>query len=250
MTVYGKIKSAYKKVLPVRTRRGIYEILPLWAKALRVRLLEIMEAKANHNEIYDLQYYADLVDPYMSRSCDAIADSLVDTFSPSSVVDVGCGTGLLLVALKNRAVPVCTGIDYSEAALAICRKRGLDVLRLDLEHDMIPESLKADIVVSTEVAEHLPESCAGRFVKALCDIANIVVLTAAEPATFMGWKGTDHANEQPRQYWTGKFKSRGFKYDEHGSQQLSSYWQQHGVAGSYYKTVMVFVGESCRNKQD
>lgn len=249
VTVYSKVKSAYKKVLPARLRRGIYEILPRWAKGCRMRLIGLLEAKANHDEIYDRQYYVGVVDPYMSQSCGAIADSLVDAFSPSSVVDVGCGTGLLLVALENRGVAACLGIDYSEAALAICRERGVDALRLDLEHDAVPEDVKADVVISTEVGEHLPESCADRFVKALCDIASTVVLTAAEPAAFGESKGTDHVNEQPRQYWIEKFKSRGFKHDEHRSQQLSMCWQQRGVAAFLYNTVMVFLNESGCNKQ-
>jgi SAM-dependent methyltransferase len=215
-----------------------------------MRLIGILEAKANHDEIYDRQYYVDVVDPYMSQSCDAVADTIVEAFSPSSVVDVGCGTGLLLVALKNRGVRICLGIDYSEAALAICRERGVDTLRLDLEHDAIPENVRADVVISTEVAEHLPESCADRFVNALCDIASTVVLTAAEHAAFGESKGTDHVNEQPRQYWIKKFKSRGFKHDERRSQQLSLYWQERGVAPFLYNTVMVFLRESGCSEED
>jgi SAM-dependent methyltransferase len=48
-----------------------------------------------------------------------------------AVVDLGCGPGRLLAALAGRGVPVL-GIDVSPAAEALCRRRGVPMLRVDL----------------------------------------------------------------------------------------------------------------------
>lgn len=44
----------------------------------------------------------------------------------------------------------------------VCRQNGLDVRRFNIQQDVLAEGAKADVVVSTEVAEHLPESCADK----------------------------------------------------------------------------------------
>ncbi|MCK4789834.1 MAG: class I SAM-dependent methyltransferase [Desulfobacteraceae bacterium] len=79
------------------------------------------------------EYFSDIVGPYMANSCDVIADSIIEAFSLQIVVDVGCGTGLLLCAMKEKGVRQCLGIDRSQASLDICKERGLDVIKVDLE---------------------------------------------------------------------------------------------------------------------
>ena len=52
--------------------------------------------------------------------------------------------------------------------------------RLDITRDPPPAG-RADVAVSTEVAEHLPESAADRFVELLTALAPVAVVTAALP---------------------------------------------------------------------
>ena len=67
-------------------------------------------------------------------------------------------------ALERRGVR-CRGFDQSDAALGAAAERGLDVGRLDIVDDPPPD--RADLAVSTEVAEHLPNPPADRFVELL-----------------------------------------------------------------------------------
>ena len=217
-------------------RRRIYIATPF--KGIRRGLIGLLETTATHDEIYDAEYYVDTVDPAMTVSAHTIANSIVGDLSPRSVVDIGCGAGLLLLALKERGVS-CVGIDYADAALDICRMRGLTVVKYDLE-GRAPLNLMADVVVSTEVAEHLPASCSDRFVDQLCMISKIAVVTAAEP----GVAGTNHVNERPNEYWIGKFAARGFKFAEALSVQWRNDWKRKNVAGCYANTVMIFQRES------
>ena len=233
MSAYGKIRKVYTLLLPHRVRRGLYLATPRPLREIRRRLLLALEKTAHHEELYHEEYFKAHIDPVMRTSAQAIADSIVRAFSPERVVDIGCGTGLLLLALETRGVRV-EGVEYSAAAVKICRERGLNVHRLDLEKDALP-SLRADVAVSTEVAEHLPAHCADRFVDMLCASADRVVMTAATP----GQGGTDHVNEQPHSYWIEKFQARGYGLDP-VTLAWRDEWREKGVAGCYWTNVLVF----------
>jgi SAM-dependent methyltransferase len=196
-------------------------------------LKRVLERTAGHDEIYDANYY-NHVDNVMNESNEVIADSIVSTFGPKAILDVGCGTGALLMALTRRGVKT-SGLEYSSAALNVCHSRGLDVKRFDLEHDRM-EQPKVDVVISTEVAEHLPPAIADRFVDALCASAPIVVITAATP----GQGGTDHVNEQPHEYWIEKFRQRGLVYRQELSERWRRNWVKAGTAPCYSANVMIF----------
>ena len=142
------------------------------------------------------------------QSAGPISNSIILQFSPKSVIDVGCGTGALLAAFRERGYLVA-GIEYSDAGLHYCRARGLIVTKFDIEQD-VPTSMFAgpqyDIAISLDVAEHLPEKVADRYVGLLCGLSSIVIFSAATP----GQGGTDHVNEQPHSYWIEKFSACGY----------------------------------------
>ena len=80
------------------------------------------------------------------------------------------------------------------------------VLKFDLERDNLKDTRTFDVAISMEVAEHLPEKIADRYVDLLTGLSNIIVFTAAYP----GQGGDDHVNEQPALYWISKFQARAF----------------------------------------
>lgn len=242
MSLYRIVKAGYKRFVPKAARNTIYTAMPTFLKVLRAKVIRLLEKSAHHDEIYDKEYYTAIVDPYMLRSCDTIVKSIVNAFYPKSAVDIGCGTGLLLLALQKHGV-CCCRLEYSEEALDICRQRGLDVTKFDLEHNSLPSDCKADIAISTEVAEHLPASCADRFVDTLCSIADNIVLTAAEPQA--SHVGTDHVNEQYNKYWIEKFETRCFEYDKELSNQWRHHWKAHNISPCYL-SLMVF----CKKKEN
>ncbi len=66
------------------------------------------------------------------------------------------------------------------------------------------------MVISFEVAEHLPESAANTFVDTLVKHGDLIVFSAAIP----GQTGQNHLNEQWQSYWADKFAMKGYKaYD-------------------------------------
>lgn len=196
----------------------------------------LKEQVLRHDSIYSSLYYRIGVEGPAVRSAGPIADSILSSFAPKTVVDVGCGTGALLSALRDRGCEVF-GVEYSEAALRFCRRRRLDVLKLDLEHDEFVSNRAFDVALSLEVAEHLPESVADRYVDLLTGLSRTVVFTAAPP----GQGGIDHANEQPPSYWIGKFRQRGFTQDEATTARWREEWRQtRRVEAWYWRNLIVF----------
>jgi SAM-dependent methyltransferase len=239
MSLYRIINTTYKNLLPKGLRDKMYRLMPLPLKKLRFRIVRELEKTGKHDEIYDRCYYLEHEEPSMAQAADVIASSIMSEFSPRSVVDVGCGTGLLLLALKRIGVQDCRGAEYSEAALEICKKRGIDVVKFDLEQD-VELGLKADVVVSTEVAEHLPASCADHFVDILCGIADTIILTASPPSR---WGGVNHVNEQPNEYWIEKFVSRNYKYLSEPSMKWRKHWKDRDVTICFTTSLMLFKRE-------
>lgn len=202
----------------------------------KIALASLTARRAAHDDVYSAAYYQE-IDGASTASARVIAGSLVREFAPRSVVDVGCGTGALLEALRAQGLPAARGLEKSAHALARCRAAGLEVAAFDLTAPGAGSAgPPADLAVSLEVAEHLPPSCAGSFVALLCSLAPRVVITAAPP----GQPGTHHVNEQPPAYWIELFEARGMRHDPEATVRLQSAWRTGGAIDYYWRNLLVF----------
>jgi len=190
---------------------------------------------AGRDDIYNKDYY-ELVDAMAARSVRPMAESMVRELAPKSVADVGCGTGALLAEFTARGLEGW-GLEYSAAGLEFCRQRKLAVEKFDLTTGIPTSPRRFDLVVSMEVAEHVAAEFAGRLVDTLTRLADTAVFTAAVPGQ---GGGTEHVNEQPHDYWIGKFSERGFGFQEAVSLRWRAEWQAKGVEACYWRNVMVF----------
>lgn len=133
-----------------------------------------------------------------------LAQAIVATLGPQSVVDVGCGIGLLIREIAASGADVLglegTWLDEDSMVLASDSYK-----RLDLEQ---PFSLdrRFDVCCSIEVAEHLAPERADSFVSNLCSLSDAVVFSAA----IGGQGGKGHKNEQWQEYWCKKFLNNGY----------------------------------------
>jgi len=75
------------------------------------------------------------------------------------ILDVGCGTGANLLMLSEYGD--AEGVDVSEDALAFCRERGLDKVRLGAAEELPYEDGTFDLVTALDVVEHLDDDLAG-----------------------------------------------------------------------------------------
>jgi SAM-dependent methyltransferase len=232
MAILSNILRQCLQLLPESLRERLRSFPPL--VAVRNWLARRRWDGASHDEVYDHEYFQ-FVDRTSNQSAAVIADSIIDGFDPSSVVDVGCGTGALLDKLRVRGVQI-KGLEYAQAALEFCRARQLDVMKFDVESDELPELEKADLVISMEVGHQLHETSADRYVEMLCRIAPLVIFSSEIPG------GGDKLprNEMPHRYWIEKFNRRGYRFEEAHSLQWRKEWKQNGTAPWFFRNVMIF----------
>ena len=75
------------------------------------------------------------------------------------ILDVGCGTGANLLMLSQFGD--AEGVDVSEDALAFCRERGLENVKLGAAEQLPYEDGTFDLVTALDVVEHLDDDLAG-----------------------------------------------------------------------------------------
>ena len=130
---------------------------------------------------YGREFY-EWTDQAALTAAEIVVPTVLDMVDVTSVVDVGCGTGAWLRAFVDRGVTDVLGIDTDRVPpdlLKIGRDR---YMTADLAH---PPTVgrNFDLAVSVEVAEHLPEEAADRFVAFLCSLAPVLLFSAAIPRT-------------------------------------------------------------------
>jgi SAM-dependent methyltransferase len=145
-----------------------------------------------------------------TKAAEIVVPVVLKYISPQSVLDVGCGLGTWLKVFKeNHGISDVLGIDGSyldKSKLAIA---ATDFKEVDLR-ESFDLGQKFDLVLSLEVAEHLPEASADEFIASLCRHSDTVLFSAAIP----GQGGQNHINEQWPEYWQAKFNMHGFdRYD-------------------------------------
>jgi SAM-dependent methyltransferase len=145
--------------------------------------------------------------PWRAEYC-LIADALAARLQFSSVLDLGCGNGFLIArfcALGKEG----DGVDGSPHAVALAAPEIAH--RIQVMDLRAPLSLgRRDLVLCTEVAEHLDARYADILVDNVCaNCGRWAFFTAATP----GQGGHHHVNEQPHEYWIAKFEQRGLRLE-------------------------------------
>jgi len=74
--------------------------------------------------------------------------------SGKTVLDIGCGEGILAKILEEKGNSVI-GIDVSELAIDLARRNGVEAVLCDIENDSLPFADKFDVIILSEVLEHL-----------------------------------------------------------------------------------------------
>jgi SAM-dependent methyltransferase len=162
-----------------------------------------------------------------------IVPLIMEYVRPRSVVDVGCGLGMWASVFLEHGIENLLGIDNQtvpQDSLVIPRDRFMT-------HDLgRPLQLQArfDLVVSLEVAEHLPPSSAETFVETLTGLGPVVVFSAAIPLQ----RGRGHINEQWPAYWAELFERRGYRAVDCLRKRI---WNDDRVEPYYSQNMVVYV---------
>ena len=117
--------------------------------------------------------------------------------NPLEIYDLGCGTGHNLVMLQE--LGHATGVDMSADALAYCRTLGCtSLVQGDLTALPLPDAC-ADLVVASDILEHLDDDVAGarEIVRVLKDDGRVVITV---PAFRWLWGPQDDVSHHKRRY--------------------------------------------------
>jgi SAM-dependent methyltransferase len=139
------------------------------------------------------------------NSAKEIVPYVIDLIKPRNVVDIGCGTGTWLSAFKDCGIDDILGIDGDYVDRPLLQISSECFSPYDLTKPLNLDK-SFDLVVSLEVAEHLPESKAKQFIDSLVHLGDVVLFSAAIPHQ----PGDDHINCQWIDYWAEIFYEKGF----------------------------------------
>jgi SAM-dependent methyltransferase len=129
----------------------------------------------------------------MLETCGALAS----TSTRPLVIDLGCGTGLMLKRLASRARMI--GLDYSPLALSYCRRRTIgDLARFDAV-DLPVRDESVDAVLALDMLEHIEDDQ-----RVIDEMARVLrpggVAVLAVPAHPFLWSEHDEALHHFRRY--------------------------------------------------
>jgi SAM-dependent methyltransferase len=162
------------------------------------------ETQAQSNTPYTVDFYKNHRDG-SHRSAREIVPLVIELVQPKSVIDVGCGVGTWLSVFNQCGVQDFCGIDgdYVDRNMLEIPEQCFFVSDLT---GPIQLNRQFDLVVSLEVAEHLPDTCAEIFVDSLTKLGPVILFSAAIPHQ----GGTHHVNEQWPDYWVKYFQALGY----------------------------------------
>ena len=180
---------------------------------------------------YNVEFYNDM-EILSTSSAKEIIPILVERFNPSSVVDVGCGTGAFAIEFIRTGMTDVVGIEgeWMKNVPTILPKD--NYLFCDIT-EAIRLNNTYDLCLCLEVAEHLEKSKAQILVSTLTSLSSRVVFSAAIPLQ----GGNHHVNEQWPEYWAALFAERGYfvEWDPR-----ISIWNNSKIASCYRQNLLVF----------
>jgi SAM-dependent methyltransferase len=174
---------------------------------------ENSDTRAGHDpgRLYGRWYYDSYTVPYEENEhwrwfFGQVADNIVATLNPGTVLDAGCAKGFLVAALRERGVDA-RGFDLSEYAVADAPQAARDHVRVGSLTDPIDGHY--DLVTCIEVIEHLDPADASAAVRNLCSASEAVLLSST-PAD---QDEVTHVNVQPPERWSQLFATNGWFRD-------------------------------------
>lgn len=114
------------------------------------------ESDAHRAEM--IAHYRQLLEPHLSESRNL------------KVLDIGCGMGFALLALREMGFTKLQGVERDEGQAASCRLKNIDVTLTDNTIELLKQRPRYyDLIICLDVLEHIPVDIQIDFVQAICN---------------------------------------------------------------------------------
>jgi len=163
------------------------------------------------------------------------ANVLIRLLNPTSVIDIGCGSGDILAPFEKNNLDVL-GLDGSIAIQDRLKIKRENFALFDLRDEYNPER-RYDLALVLEVGEHVEKDFDDIFIDNICKTSDKVLWTADVRGPFFY-----HPNPQKTKYWIEKFKKRGYFVDRKMTKKLRKLVSEiDNIKENYYVRLTLFV---------
>lgn len=152
-------------------------------------------------DLDNYNWLADQVDFWETDQAMALGRMMIDKFSPKSVIDMGCSSGIYLVPFIEANIDVL-GVD---GASGVGKWIPGSFRVFDLRKPYVPDR-KYDLCYCIEVLEHIRPEYSDIVVESLSRCSDTIFVSAARP----GQNGDGHVNEATKEFWLSIFSKFGF----------------------------------------
>jgi hypothetical protein len=149
--------------------------------------------------------------------------------------DFGCGVGTWLSVLQEYGVQYIDGFDGTWVPDEYLRIPKDSFHKINFEEGIILKK-RYDLAISLEVAEHLSEKIADKFIALLTSASDFILFSAAIP--FQG--GDNHINEQWPNYWNSLFNKNGYIAIDFLRRNI---WNETSIPYWYKQNTILFVNK-------
>lgn len=160
---------------------------------------------------------------------DRLAEWIDTEYQSFDVLDVGCGPGIYVDAMRERGIEA-TGIDIDPR---IKNKKFVS------QESIFETDKKAKLVLCLEVAEHIENELSDDLVRSIVDCikpGGSLIWSAAQP----GQGGIGHINCQLPDFWMQKFLECGLTWNIEKEQAVKAFAKSGYHMGWFYNNVMIF----------
>ena len=147
-----------------------------------------------------------------------LLNAIVARFKPTSLIDLGCGTGWYCEAAAKAGVKTVLGVEKTPDIGKLAVFAPITVW--DLSTPLWPLPSHFDVALCLEVAQYTSPERASFVVQNCCRAGRRVVFSAAPPGQPQPHFGA--ANAQLKPYWIEQFSAAGYAEDSGASAALRS----------------------------
>jgi len=193
------------------------------------------------HEPLDKEYYLRLTEEEGPFS-KTLGEAVLNFINPTSVVDVGCGTGLYLKPFIERGGIYVKGMEINPIAV----ENSVISKDLIIKKDICNLGIFAfkgdtggvgyDVAICLEVFEHINEVHIPKALLNLCGLSDLIIFSSAQP----GQGGNGHVFLKPKSFWEEKFSELGYFKDYDLEIDIWNYVKKRRHMGWFRQNFQVF----------